>query len=125
MALTSNPEMFSFSPEPPLCGTHRVQEEPQMLARGRGSSVLFPITGCCQIPWRRFSPHPLALFTTRSGALSPMDRPRKCVSQATRAQSAHYLGKGSETTEPGSGRCLWCQCGPGTRRLWVLKGGRR
>lgn len=42
MALTSNPEMFSFSPEPPLCGTHRVQEEPQMLARGRGSSVLFP-----------------------------------------------------------------------------------
>ena len=49
MALTSNPEMFSFSPEPPLCGTHQVQEETQMLARGRGSSVLSPPTGCCQI----------------------------------------------------------------------------
>lgn len=71
------------------------------------------------------APHRLALFTTCSGALSPMDRPRKHVSQAIRAQSSHYLGKGSETMEPGSGRCLWCQCGPGTRRLWVLKGGLR
>ena len=58
MALTSNPEMFSFSPEPPLCGTHQVQEETQMLAGGRGSSVLLPTIGCCQVPWRTFSPPP-------------------------------------------------------------------
>lgn len=118
MALTSSPEMFSFSLEPPLCGTLQVQET-QMLARGR-------VPLC-------FS-HPQAIVrsleedsppTTHSGALSPMDRPKKRVSQAIRAQCSHYLGKGSETTEPGSGRCLWCQCGPGTRRLWVLTGGRR
>lgn len=37
--------------------------------------------------------------------------------------SSRYLGKGSETKGLGSGCRLWCLCGPGTRRLWMPRGG--
>lgn len=123
MALTSSPEMF-FSLKPPLCGTHQVQEETQMLARGRVPLCFSHPQAVVRSLGEDSPPAPI-LFTTHSGALSPMDRPKKHVSQAIRAQCSHYLGKGSETMEPGSGRCLWCQCGPGTCRLWVLTGGHR